>query len=158
MILCSEAVRETDMASAFSLDLRRRVIAAVEEGLSTRAAARRFSIGISTAGSWYRQWRATGDLRPGRQGQPSRSKLDVHEAFILDLVAARKDIALHEIAELLATERGVQAVPSTVWHFFAKRGITYKKRRRMPASSSARISSRGGAPGSRVNPTSTRSD
>jgi transposase len=144
------------MACAFSLDLRRRVIDAIEAGLSTRSAARRFSIGISTAGSWYRQWRATGDLRPGRQGQPSRSKLDAHESFILALVVDRKDIALHEIAERLAVERGVRAVPSTVWHFFAKRGITYKKRRRTPRSSSARMSSRGGVSGSRGNSTSIR--
>jgi transposase len=144
------------MAQAFSLDLRRRVIEAIEAGLSTRAAARRFSIGISTAGSWYRQWRSTGDLRPGRQGQPSRSKLDAHEAFILGLVSQSKDIALHEIAERLSREHGVRAAPSTVWHFFAKRGITYKKRQRTPPNSSARTSSRGVASGSTASPTLTR--
>ena len=126
------------MARALGLDLRRRVIAAIAGGLSTRAAARRFAIGVSTAGAWYRRWRATGDLRPGRQGQPKGSKLDVHEGFILDLVAAEKDIALYEIAELLAAERGVTVCPSTVWHFFDRRRITLKKRRRMPLSSSAR--------------------
>ena len=82
------------MARALGLDLRRRVIAAIEGGLSTRAAARRFAIGISTAGAWYRRWRATGDLRPGRQGQPKGSKLDAHAGFILDLVEAQKYIAL----------------------------------------------------------------
>lgn len=156
MILYPDVHREADMACPFSLDLRHRVIEAIEGGLSTRAAARRFSIGIATAGTWYRQWRSTGDLRPGRQGQPSRSKLDAHEAFILDLVAEHKDIALHEIAERLATEHGIRAAPSTVWHFFAKRGITYKKRRRTPRSSSARMSSHGGGPGSTASPISTR--
>jgi transposase len=126
MILCLDKDWEADMACAYGLDLRRRVIEAIEEGLSTRAAARRFAIGIATAGSWYRHWRATGDLRPGRQGQPTGSKLDDHEAFILGLVAENKDIALHEIAERLAAAHGVRAAPSTVWHFFAKRGITYK--------------------------------
>ena len=136
------------MACAFSLDLRERVIAAIEDGMSTRAAARRFSIGISTAGAWYRRWRATGDARPGHQGQPSHSKLDAYEAFILGLVAEHKDIALHEIAERLEAEHGVRAAPSTVWHFFAKRGITYKKRRRMPQNSSDQTSSPGDALGS----------
>ena len=125
------------MARALGLDLRRRVIAAIEGGLSTRAAARRFAIGISTAGAWYRRWRATGDLRPGRQGQPKGSKLDAHAGFILDLVEAQKDIALYEIADRLAAERGVKVCPSTVWHFFDRRAITLKKRRRMPLSSSA---------------------
>ncbi|CTQ63494.1 Transposase [Roseibium album] len=48
------------MARILSSDLRRRVIEAIEGGVSTRAAARRFSIGVSTAGSWHRHWRKTG--------------------------------------------------------------------------------------------------
>ena len=143
------------MACAYSLDLRRRVIEAIEGGLSTRAAARRFSIGISTAGAWYRRWRGTGDIRPGRQGQPPGSKLDAFEAFILGLVEERKDISLPEIAERLVEEHGVRAAPSTVWHFFDKREITYKKRRRMPRNSSARTSSSGAMPGSTARSIST---
>ncbi len=144
------------MACAYGLDLRRRVIEAIEGGLSTRAAARRFSIGISTAGAWYRRWRASGDLRPHRQGQPPGSKLDVHEAFILGLVDETKDIALHEIAERLAEEHGLQVAPSTVWHFFAKRGITYKKRRRMRRNSSGPTFSHAAGSGSTASPISTR--
>ena len=155
MILYLEAIREADMACAYSLDLRRRVIEAIEGGLSTRAAARRFSIGISTAGAWYRRWRGTGDIRPGRQGQPPGSKLDAFEAFILGLVEERKDISLPEIAERLVEEHGVRAAPSTVWHFFDKREITYKKRRRMPRNSSARTSSSGAMPGSTARSIST---
>ena len=56
------------MARAYSLDLRRRVVEAIDGGLSSREAARRFAIGIATAGSWHRLWRKTGDVRPGRQG------------------------------------------------------------------------------------------
>ena len=122
------------MARALSLDLRRRVVEAIESGLSTREAARRFAIGIATAGAWHRLWRKTGDVQPGRQGQPSSSKLDAHEEFILGLIARTKDIALAEIAEKLAGERRVSACPATIWYFLDKRGITYKKRQRMPAS------------------------
>jgi transposase-like protein len=68
------------------MDLRRRVVEAIEGGLSTREAARRFAIGIATAGAWHRLWRRTGNVEPGRQGQPRISKLDAHEAFILNLV------------------------------------------------------------------------
>jgi transposase len=131
--------KEGNMARAFSMDLRRRVVAAIDGGLSTRAAARRFSIGVATAGAWHRLWRRTGDVRPGRQGQPKRSKLDPHEAYILSLIEAARDIALAEIAERLAETRGVSACPATIWYFLDKRGITYKKRQRTPASSSARM-------------------
>ena len=81
----------------------------------------------------------TGDVRPGRQGQPEGSKLDPHEDFILGLVEEVKDISLAEIAARLAEERGLTACPATIWYFFDKRRITHKKRRRTPANSSARM-------------------
>ena len=116
------------MAKAYSADLRRRVIAAIEDGMSTRAAARRYSIGESTAGAWHRRWRDEGEADARKQGQRGGSKLDPYEAFIFGLVDAQKDIALYEIAERLEEEKGVQACPATIWYFFDRRGITYKKR------------------------------
>ena len=129
-----------EMTRSLSSDLRGRVIAAVAEGLSTREAARRFRVGISTVGLWCRRYRESGETVARKQGQPSRSKLDAHEGFILGLIAERPDITLAEIAGQLAADHGVKVVPSTVWMFLDKRGITFKKRRRMPASSSARMS------------------
>lgn len=128
------------MTRSLSADLRGRVIAAIEDGVSTREAARRFSIGISTAGAWYRRYRETGELEARKQGQPSRSKLDAHESFILGLIKEAPDITLTEIGERLAGERGVRAAPSTVWLFLDRRGITFKKRRRTPPSSNVPMS------------------
>ena len=125
------------MSQSYSVDLRERVIGAISEGLSTRKAARRFGIGPSTAGAWYRRFRATGEVAARKQGQPPGSKLDSHEAFILGLVEETRDISLAEIAGRLLAARAVSAAPSTVWEFFKARGITFKKRRPMPASSSA---------------------
>jgi len=115
------------MSHSFSGDLRWRVIRSISAGLSTRKAARRFSIGVSTAGEWYRRYRDHGETTARKQGQPSGSKLDAHEAFILGLVEETPDMALHEIAERLMAERRVSACPATVWRFFDKRGITFKK-------------------------------
>lgn len=144
------------MARAYGLDLRRRVIEAIDGGQSARGAAARFSVGISTAISWHRQWREEGSLEPGRQGKPRGSKLDAHEAFILTLVETDKDIALHEIAEALTVERGVRSCPATVWYFLSKRGLTHKKRPAMHRNSSARMSSHGGSSGSTARSISTR--
>ncbi|TJV15679.1 MAG: IS630 family transposase [Mesorhizobium sp.] len=116
------------MTRSLSADLRERVIAAIEDGVSTREAARRFRIGISTAGSWYRRYRETGEKEARKQGQPSRSKLDAHEAFILGLIEDAPDITLAEIGERLAAERGVRAASSTVWLYLDRRGITFKKK------------------------------
>lgn len=126
------------MSHSFGADLRWRVIALISDGLSTRKAAARFSIGVSTAGKWFRRYRDNGETTARKQGQPPGSKLDDHEAFILGLVEETPDISLGEIAERLLADRCVSAVPSTVWEFFNKRNITFKKRQRMQANSNAR--------------------
>ena len=125
------------MGRAYGIDLRARVVEAIEGGLSHRQAAERFCIAVSTAGNWHRLWRKTGSARPGKQGHPGRSKLDAYEAEILAMVEENKDIALYEIADRLVGEHGVRAAPSTVWHFFSKRAITFKKRLRTLPSRSA---------------------
>lgn len=144
------------MGRYYGLDLRRRVVAAVDEGMSARAAAARFSVGISTAINWHRRWREDGTVEPRPQGQPRGSKLDEHATFILGLVAENKDIALHEIAERLEAERDLCTCPATVWYFFSRRGLTHKKRRVTPRSSSARTSSPGDGTGLRAKQISTR--
>jgi transposase len=149
-VICQEVL----MTRSLSGDLRGRVIAAIKDGVSTREAARRFRIGISTAGAWYRRYRETGELEARKPGQPSRSKLDAHEAFILGLIEDAPDITLAEIGERLVAERGVRAAASTVWLFLDRRGITFKKRRRTPPSSSAPMSCAAAWPGSTGNSTS----
>ena len=126
-----------EMASSLSSDLRWRVISAISDGLSTRRAAARFQVGVSTAGEWFRRYRDHGETTARKQGQPSGSKLDGHEAFILGLVEKTPDISLAEIAERLASEHGVSACPATVCTFFKALAITFKKRPRMRVSNSA---------------------
>ncbi len=85
------------------------------------------------------------------------SKLDAHETFILALVETdERDITLAEIAEHLETERGVKASLTTVHAFFAKRGITYKKRRRTLPNSSAQMFWQRGKSGSKDSSISIR--
>jgi transposase len=142
------------MARAYGTDLRVRVIEAINGSLSTRAAAARFAIGIATTGAWHLCWRKTGEVKPGRLGNPSGSKLDAQEDFILGLIAEQKDIALHEIAAWLAAQRGLAVQPSTVWYFLDRRGMTFKNRRRTPPNKSARTSPPRAKPGAKANPPS----
>lgn len=115
------------MTCSLSPDIRGPVIAAITEGLSTRHAARQFRIGISTAGNWYRRFLQTGETAARKRGQPSRSRLDPHESFILGLIDETPDITLTEIAERMTREHRVRIAPSTVWVFLAKRDVTFKK-------------------------------
>jgi len=58
------------MSHGFSSDLRFRVLTAISESLSTHKAAKRFGVGVSTAGEWYRRYRDHGETRARKQGQP----------------------------------------------------------------------------------------
>lgn len=125
------------MTRALSDDLRKRVIEAVEGGLSRRAAAERFGIGPSTAIKWVQRWRETGSRAPQRSGGNVRShRIDAYRAAIMDLVDRTPDITLAEIADQLAHSHGLRVAQSTIWRFFERHGMTYKKRRRMRANSS----------------------
>jgi transposase len=119
------------------MDLRERVIAAIEGGMSTRQAAARFSIGIATAGVWARLKRATGKVAPARQGKPKGSVLDAHADFICGLIDEAPDITLAEIAERLAGERGLKVVVTAVWKFLDRHDMTHKKRPLTRANRSA---------------------
>jgi len=125
------------MTRALSDDLRKRVIEAVDSGMSRRAAAERFGIGASTAIKWVKRWRETGSRAPRRSGGDVRShRIDACGETIMALVEATPDITLAEIADHLAHRHGLRVAPCTVWRFFDRHGVTYKKRRRTRASSS----------------------
>jgi transposase len=125
------------MTRALSDDLRKRVIEAVDGGLSRRAAARRFAIGPSTAVKWVQRWRQTGSWAPRRSAGDVRShRVDAYGAAIMALVEQTPDMTLAEIVDHLERRCGLRVAPCTVWRFFARRGVTYKKRRRMRANNS----------------------
>jgi transposase len=59
--------------------------------------------------------------------------------LILDAYKATPDITLAELQALLA-DHGTEVALGTIWRFFARRGITRKKRQRTPQSRIARTS------------------
>ena len=119
------------MSKALSLDLRRRVVAAVEAGASRRAAAERFGVGVSSAIRWVSRAQAGQGLEPGKRGGDNRShRIDAHRDRILGWVAETPDITLAEIGERLEAQAGYRPRPSIVHRFFQRHGVTRKKRRR----------------------------
>lgn len=127
------------MTQSYSADLRSRVIQAGLNGLSARAAAKRFDVGPSTAIVWIRRFRESGESLARRQGKPKGARLDAHEEFILGLVEETKDISLAEIAACLEVEHGLRVGITSVWTFLDRHGLTFKKRQPMRLSSSARM-------------------
>ena len=118
------------MARAYSQDLRERVLTATASGTSARQAAERFGVGVSTAIVWVRRARLNGERTARRQGQPRRSKLDAHAAFLRELVARTCDITLNEMQARLREERGVSAGIGTLSRFFGRQGLQLEKKNR----------------------------
>ena len=116
------------MARALSQDLRDRVVLAIEGGMSCRAVASRFGVGVATAVRWRQLALRHGRAVAGKPGGDQRSsKTEAHADFILGLVAERGDITLAEMQAAMA-QRGSPVGMGTLWRFFDRRGITRKKR------------------------------
>ena len=125
------------MGSPYSADFRERVVAAIDTGISTGQAAKRFSVSKAAAGAWSRLKRATGSVAPPRQGKPAGSVLNAHADFILGVLDETPDTTMTEMAARFAGERGVSVVHTAVWKFLDRRGMTHRKRPRMQANSNA---------------------
>lgn len=117
------------MAAPLSMDLRSRVVRAVEEeGMSRRAAAARFGVAIRTAVRWVGEFRSSGRLEPHKMGNPSPPKLSAHRETVLAMLSERPDCAIEALRHDLR-ERGIVIGYGSIRRFFEREGITRKKRR-----------------------------
>jgi transposase len=109
-------------------------LAAVDGGLSRRAAAERFGVSASSVIRWDQLRRDQGHARPKPQGGDKTShRIEAQAEAILKAVERQPDITLKELQTLLSG-RGMSVAVSTLWRFFDRRGITLKKRPGMPRS------------------------
>jgi transposase len=117
------------MAKAFSMDLRQRVIAAVEDGgVSCHEVASRFEIGVSTAIAWVRRFRETGSAAPGQMGgHKPKAIRDEHEAWLRERIRERDFTLRGLVAELAA--RGLEVDYHSVWNFVHAEALSFKKNR-----------------------------
>ncbi len=117
------------MAAPLSVDLRKRLVRAVEQGSSARAAARRFDVSPSAAIKLVSRVRQTGSsTAPAKIGGYRRPLLDGHEAVLRGLTAAKPGITLSEIQATL-TQRGITAGSlTTIWSTLRRLGLSHKKK------------------------------
>ena len=57
----------------------------------------------------------------------SRSPLKAYEQWLLDLVAKEPDLTLEEIRDRLRREKKLAVATSSVWRFYDRHEITFKK-------------------------------
>ena len=112
------------MPSALTVDLRERVVAAIEVGASRRQAAKRFGVGVASAVRWHERFRQIAPKPMG--GDRNSQRLEAQAALILRLNEEHPLSFLRELRDRLS-ERGVRASTSSLSRFFARHGITRKK-------------------------------
>jgi transposase len=115
------------MPAPISMDLRRRILRAVERGSSIREAARRFAVSPSAAIKLMQRVRATGSAAPARYGGRRRPRLEPHEADLRRLVGAAPDLTLAELQTELQRRCGVRAGLSTIHNARRRIGLRHKK-------------------------------
>ena len=126
------------MAGSLSYDLRRRVLAAVSEGLSHRAAAERFAVSASSIGRWRALESERGDARPKAMGGDQKSHhVDAHAATILAALGPERDRTIDEVRAILRDESGRVFGFGAIQRFFKRHAITRKERPRTRASKPA---------------------
>lgn len=111
----------------YSDDLRSRVVAAVEEGMSRHKAAKVFRIGVSSVIRWVQRQRETGGISPKPVGGNRGSRIEgADREWLLARIAAVPDLTLEELRQELA-EHGLVVGYGTVWRFCDREKLTFKK-------------------------------
>ena len=116
------------MPKPYSLDLRERVVRAIEDGITREAAAERFEIGISTVGRYIRRKAEKGTLEPEQFGGYKPYALADHENLIRGWVAGSSDLTLKQLKERLE-EHGIEASQTAIFNFLEHLDLSFKKNR-----------------------------
>lgn len=113
---------------AYAMDLRDRVLAALDAGMTYDQASATFQVSRATVGRWRKRQRATGSCaplpNPGRPAQVARAL----DAGIVALVSAHPDATLREHAACWNASNATSVSPSSVSRALRRANWTRKKR------------------------------
>ena len=116
------------MGKPYSVDLRRRVVAAIEAGISRNQAARQFGVAISTAIGWMQRVEQTGSVAPGQMGGHKPKAISGEHALWLSQRIRAGDFTLRGLVAELG-ERGLKVDYRSVWEFVHAEKLSFKKKR-----------------------------
>ncbi len=81
----------------------------------------------ASAVRWAQLHSQTGGVQPRPRGGKSRSPLEPHAAWLLDLTSAEPDLTLETIVQRLLAGLGLKTSEAAVRRFFKRHSITFKK-------------------------------
>ncbi|GHO98826.1 hypothetical protein KSF_088740 [Reticulibacter mediterranei] len=123
---------------AYSIDMRERVLQAVEKGYPREEIIKLFGISRSTIKRYLKQWHETGnvDRRP-IPGRPSK-KFAPLQAGLTAQLQAHPDVTLERHCQLWEQEHGQRVSTTTMGRAIRRMGWTRKKRRWVPPNETKR--------------------
>ena len=117
------------MGKPCSLDLRERVIGAVEvEGMSRNQAASRFAVAPSSAIKWVARFRASGSAAPGKMGGHKPKTLRGAHADWPIARCRERDFTIGQLVAELRDERGLKVDRHSVWAFLHAQRLSFKRK------------------------------
>jgi len=120
--------------NAYSLDLRKKIVAAKNRGMSTVEVARAFGVGLSSVKRYAKTAHEGGSLRPKRN-PGRRPKADERARALLEADLEKRPAAtLAHRREYLQSVTGLRLSESTVSRLLRRMGWTRKKDRWVRAS------------------------
>ena len=134
------------MTRPYSVDLRERVVRAVEAGASCRSTAATFEVSVSFVIKLMQRWRRLGSVVPDRYGGWKRSALADHAERVRELLMVEPDLTIAELRSRLADE-GIATSPAAISRFLGAAGLTRKKRPSTRPSRNDRTSPQRASPG-----------
>jgi transposase len=114
------------MGKPYSLDLRKRVVSAIEGGMSRNQAAKQFGVAISTAIGWMRRVKDTGSVAPGQMGGHKPKAVSGDHAVWLSQRIKDGDFTIRGLVAELAG-RGLKVDYHSVWDFVHAEKLSFKK-------------------------------
>jgi transposase len=119
---------------AYSEDLRKKIVDAIERGMPKAQAARTFGVGISTVKRYATKVRRGESLEPGK-APGKRPKIDERVGKLLqEDLKERPFVTLRERCEYVEALSGVSVSRSTMCRAIARVGSTRKKGGQAPPS------------------------
>lgn len=120
---------------AYSLDLRRRVCAAYDQGDTVQEVAERFEVGRWFVHKMLRQRRVEGSIASKPRGHGPVPRIGpAQQARLRKLLCERPDATLAELCRSLAERDAVSVSVASLCRALKRLGLVLKKRRFTPAS------------------------
>jgi transposase len=122
--------------NAYSLDLRLKVLNAVDRGIPRREVVRTFGVSMPTIERYLRRRRQSGDLtpRPSPGRTPSICATSEERRALWEQLEENDEATLERHCELWEERGGARVSVSTMSRAVRKLGWTFKKSRWVPQS------------------------